>query len=216
MTVRDAEQPRHPPLATAGPVAPLDRYVLSLPSADRERAGAVDRTREIAQMARLFRGATAGVVLTRRGDVLPLRGLPPHPLLVGDPRVLATASRELARSASCTGFLLPAGVGDPERLVRISAIDCAIPGLDHLAAVVVLSPPGDLRGLTTFALRVLGLVVDGTVTTGAIATALGVDVTKVSGALDAALAALSAPDLPAAAVRALRAGLRIPPQCAST
>ncbi|MGY1640114.1 helix-turn-helix transcriptional regulator [Geodermatophilus sp. SYSU D00703] len=177
-------------------------------------AGELDRTREIAETAQLVEGAVAGVVLTRGGDALRLPGLPEDRLLTRDSRVLTTAARELAEGGSRTGFLAPADGDDPERLVRVTALDCAIPQLDHLSTAVFLSPPGDLRGLGTFHLRVLGLVVDGTTSIPAIAGALGVDTTRVADALHAALAALSAPNLTAAAVRALRAGLRIPPQLA--
>jgi hypothetical protein len=79
---------------------------------------------------------------------------------------------------------------------------------------VFLSPPGDLRGLRAFELRVLGLVVEGTTSIRAIAGALGVDTARAADGLHAALAALSAPNLTAAAVRALRSRLRIPPQLA--
>ena len=177
-------------------------------------AGQLDRTTEIAETARLVQGATAGVVLTRSGDTLPLPGVPEDRLLTRDSLVLATAARELADSGSCIGFLAPTGDADPERLVRVTALDCAVPHLDHISAAVLLSPPGDLRGLRTLDLRVLGLLVEGTTSIPAMACALGVDATRVADALGAALTALSAPNLTAAAARALRAGLRIPPQLA--
>jgi hypothetical protein len=216
----------------AGLFAPAGRHVgfLSLLSADPHRpervdrrivatvtsviAGELDRTREIAEVAQLVRGAVAGVVLTRGGDTLPLPGLPGDRLLTSESEVLATAAAELAYSGSCISFLAPTDGGNPERLVRVTALDCAVPHLDHLSAAVVLSPPGDLRGLSTLDLRALGLVVDGTTAIPAIAGALGVTATAVADSLGVALIALAAPDLTATAVRALRAGLRIPPQLA--
>jgi hypothetical protein len=63
-------------------------------------------------------------------------------------------------------------------------------------------------------LLVLGHVIDGRTTVPAIAAALGMATTKVRDALAATVSALSAPNLTAAAVQALRTGLWIPPQLA--
>jgi hypothetical protein len=175
-------------------------------------ADELDRTREIAETARMVGAATAGIVLTRGGDTLPLPGLPDHPLLTSGSPILTTAAHELTDARPHISFLAPAPRS--RRLVRVTALDCAAPALDHLSAAVLLSPPGDLRGLRTLDLRVLGLLVDGTTSVPAMAAALGADARRVAAALRAALVALAAPDLPAAAVRALRAGLRIPPQLA--
>jgi hypothetical protein len=103
---------------------------------------------------------------------------------------------------------------DEQGLVRVTALDCARPDLDHLSAVVLLSPPGNLHGLTRLDLRVLGLLVEGAAHVRAIETALGVDERAVADSLDASLIALDATDLTAAAARAVRAGLRIPPRLA--
>jgi hypothetical protein len=189
-------------------------------AADRRLVGAVsaviaddlDRTRDMAETARIVGRAYAGVVLTRGGDVLALPGLPDHRLLVPGSPILTVAADELAHSGAHVSFLAPAPGMGAEELVRVTALDSARPELDHLSAAVLLSPRGDLRGLRTQDLQVLGLVIDGTTSIPAIAGALGLDATGVADALGAALVALSAPDLTAAAVRALRAGLRIPPQ----
>jgi hypothetical protein len=187
--------------------------------ADREAIAAVttviayglDRTREIAVVTRIVEAAHAGILLTRGGDTLPLPGLPGHPLLAPGSRLLATATRELADSDTAITFLAPlAGTEDHERLVRVTALDCARPPLDHLSAAVLLSPPGDLRGLTRLDLRLLGLLVEGASHIPAIAAALGVEQRTVADALRATLAALEAPNLTAATVRAVRFGLRIP------
>jgi hypothetical protein len=292
LAVRDPEQRRHTPLATAGAAGPLRRYFqtpdadaevdqiglnrarapmlaseipvpltelhawadhllpagfrgglaaglftpggrhvgfLSLLSedpsrpspADREAIAAVtaviahglDRTREIAATARIVEAATAGVLLTRGGDTLPLPGLPDHRLLAPGSRLLATAVQELADSDTAITFLAPlTGTEDHERLIRVTALDCARPPLDHLSAAVLFSPPGDLRGLTRLDLRLLGLLVEGATQLPAITAALGVEQRTVADALRAILVALEAPNLTAAAVRALRTGLRIPPQ----
>jgi hypothetical protein len=191
--------------------------------ADREAIAAVteviahglDRTRDIAETARIVGAASAGVVLTRGGDTLPLPGLPDHPLLAPGTQLLATAAQELADSDTAITFLSSlARTGDHERLVRVTALDCARPPLDHLSAAVLLSPPGDLRGLTGLDLRLLGLLVEGATHLPAIAAALGVAERNAADAIRATLAALQAPNLTAATVRAVRAGLRIPPQLA--
>jgi hypothetical protein len=85
--------------------------------------------------------------------------------------------------------------------------------LDHLRAAVLLSPPGDLHGLTPRDLRALGQPAGGAATTPAIATALDVDERTVADAIR--VTALDAPNLTAATVLALRIGLRIPPRLAT-
>jgi hypothetical protein len=178
-------------------------------------ADELDRTRQIAETAQLVGGAAAGVVLTRGGGTLPLPGLPDHRLLTPGSPVMTTAGRELADSRVRISFLAPCPGSHHEPLVRVTAFDCAVPDLDHLSAAVLLSPPGDLRGLGTLELRVLGLLVEGTTSIPAIAAALVVDAARVADALGAAVVALAAPDITAAAVRALRTGLRIPPELAA-
>jgi len=177
-------------------------------------ADELDRTMQISETAQIVGAATAGIVLTRGGHTLPLPGLPDHRLLTRGSPVLTTAARELADTRAHISFLAPLPGSDRDALVRVTALDCAVPDLDHLSAAVLLSAPGDLRGLETLDLRVLGLLIDGTTSIPAIAAALGVDATRVADALGAALVALSVPNLTAAAVRALRTGLRIPPQLA--
>jgi hypothetical protein len=174
----------------------------------------LDRAREIAATARIVEAANAGVVLTRGGDTLPLPGLPDHRLLGPGSRILATAARELTDSDTYITFLAPAtGAGDGG-LVRVTALNCARPPLDHLRAAVLLSPPADLHGLTPLRLRLLGLLIEGATDVAAIAAALDVDEPTVADAADATVIALDAPNLTAATVRALRVGLRIPPQLA--
>jgi hypothetical protein len=214
----------------AGLFTPTGRHVgfLSLLSEDPRRPGRadrrivssvtsviaeeLDRTVEIAETARVVEAAAAGVVLTRGGDTVPLPGLSDHPLLMHGSPVLTTAARELADSRRPISFLAPTPGG--ECLARVTALDCARSDLDHLSAAVLISSPGDLRNLGTLDLRVLGLLIDGMTSIPAMAAALGVKATRVADALGAAVVAFSAPNLTAAAVRALRAGLRIPPHLA--
>jgi hypothetical protein len=295
LAVRDPEQRRHTPLATAGAAGPLRRYFqtpdadaevdqiglnrarapmlaseipvpltelhawadhllpagfrgglaaglftpggrhvgfLSLLSedpsrpspADREAIAAVtaviahglDRTREIAATARIVEAASAGVLLTRGGEILPLPGLPDHRLLAPDSPILATAAQELADSDTYITFLAPSTETDGEQqLIRVTALNCAHPPLDHLCTAVLLSPPGDLRGLTPLDLRLLGLLAEGATHAPAIAARLGVAERTVADALRATLAALEAPNLTAATVLSVRTGLRIPPELAT-
>jgi hypothetical protein len=190
-----------------------------LGAADRQIIGAVtrvvaddlDRTQEIARIARIVGTAVAGVVLTRGGDALPLPGLPDDRLLVPDSPILAAATHELSAGGPYTAFLAPLPGPDGERLVRVTALDCSLPDLDHLSAAVLLSSPGDLRGLSSLDLRVLGQLVAGTTQVHALAAALHVDPNTVAEALRRAQVALESPDLTGAATRALRTGLRIPP-----
>ena len=171
----------------------------------------LDRTQEIAGIASIVGTAEAGAVLTRGGDALPLPGLPDHRLLAPGSPILAAAAHELSAGGPYTAFLAPAAGPDGERLVRVTALDCALPDLDHLSAAVLLSSPGDLRGLSLLDLRVLGHLVAGTTHVPALAAALQVDPGTTIEALRRAQVVLDAPGLTAAATRALRTGLRIPP-----
>jgi hypothetical protein len=175
-------------------------------------AHGLDRSREMADTARIVQAAGAGVVLTRGRNTEPLPGLPGHRLLVAGSAILAAAAAELADSDTYASFLAPTTGPDGEGLLRITAVNCARPDLDHLTAAVLLSPPGDLRGLTPQNLRVLGLLAAGIIQRPALATSLGLDERAVADALAAAQLALQASDLTATATYAIRTGLRIPPQ----
>jgi hypothetical protein len=196
-----AEDPGRPSLA--------DRRILT--AVTRVIADDLDRTQEVAAIARIVGTAEAGVVLTRGGDALRLPGLPDHRLLASDSPILAAATHELSAGGPYTAFLAPAAGPDGERLARVTALDCGLPDLDHLSSAVLLSSPGDLRGLTPLDLRVLGQLVAGTTEVPALAAALQVDPGTTIEALRRAQVALDTPGLIAAATRALRTGLRIPP-----
>jgi hypothetical protein len=172
----------------------------------------LDRTRDIAETARIVANASAGIVLTRGGDVVPLPGLPDDRLLAPGSPVLGVAADELAHSGAYTSFLAPGPGTAGEQLVRVTALDFACPELDHLSAAVLLSPPGDLRGLTPLDLRVLGLLVEGVTDAPALAQSLDTTENAVADSLERSLVALRTSDLTAASVRALRSGLRIPPR----
>jgi hypothetical protein len=140
-----------------------------------------------------------------------LPGLPDDRVLTPDSPVVAAATHELCAGGPYTAFLAPAAGPHGERLARITALDCALPDLDHLSAAVLLSSPGDLRGLTLFELRVLGHLVAGTTQVPELAAALRADPGSTTEALRRAQVVLDAPGLTAVATRALRTGLRIPP-----
>ncbi|MGY1608671.1 response regulator transcription factor [Geodermatophilus sp. SYSU D00700] len=78
-----------------------------------------------------------------------------------------------------------------------------------LSGMVLLSPGGDLRGLTPRELEVLGLLVEG-YTNQEIARSLVVAPRTVAAHLEHVLAKLGAPSRTLAAVRAERAGLYVP------
>lgn len=213
----------------AGLFTPEGRHIgfLSLLSEDESRPGdadrrvvaaattviatALDRTRDIAETAKMVNRASAGVVLTRGGDVLPLPGLDDDRLLSPGSPVLAVAAQELAGSGPYISFLAPAPDTQVERLVRVVALDVSRRELDHLSAAVLLCRPGDVRGLTVLDLRVLGHLVEGITEVPALAAALAVTPEVVSDSLARSLAALGTTDLTVAAVRAVSSGIRLPP-----
>src|SRR3954451_7463200 len=90
-----AEDPARPNMA--------DRQILA--AVTRVIADDLDRTQEIARIARIVGTAEAGVVLTRGGDTLPLPGLPDHRLLAPDSPILAAATHELSGGGPYTTFL---------------------------------------------------------------------------------------------------------------
>ncbi|MGY1618836.1 helix-turn-helix transcriptional regulator [Geodermatophilus sp. SYSU D00691] len=189
--------------------SPADRRVVA--AVTTVIADQLDRTRDIAETGRIVGNASAGVVLTRGGDVLPLPGLPDDRLLTPGSPILGVAAAELAESGAHISFLAPTPGTGGAQLIRVVALDCARPDLDHLSAAVLLSPPGDLHGLTPLDLRVLGLLAEGVTDVAALARSLHVATEAVADCLGRSLVALRTSDLTAAAVRALRSGLRIPP-----
>ncbi|MGY1805606.1 GAF domain-containing protein [Blastococcus sp. SYSU D00922] len=199
-------------LLSTDPSRPAEADRRALAAVTTAIADDLDRTRDVAETARIVEDADAGVVLTRGGDVLPLPGLPRDPLLAPGSPILGTAREELAESGAFTSFLAPAPGTDGERLVRVTALDVARPELDHVCGAVLLSPPGELHGLTVLDLRVLGLLIDGVTDVPALARSLQVSAEAVAGSLGRILVGLRASNLTAAMVRALRDGVRIPPR----
>jgi hypothetical protein len=130
--------------------------------------------------------------------------------------VLAAAVSEIDRTETYVSFLVPVPEPDVDPLVRVTVLDAAGAGQDHLRAAVLLSPPGDLLGLTCLELRVLGAVAEGVTDVAAVATALGVPEHTVAEALVGARDAFGVTTMTALAAHSLRTGLRIPPSCATS
>jgi DNA-binding CsgD family transcriptional regulator len=107
-------------------------------------------------------------------------------------------------------FLWPSGGHHaPGGHVRITVLASAENLPIRLTGLVLVSPPGDLRGLTPRELEVLGLLIDG-YSNAAIARALVVAPRTVAAHLEHILVKLAAPSRTLAAVRAEQAGLYVP------
>jgi hypothetical protein len=177
----------------------------------RLMAHAVDRMRTIRAAAGLVHDATAGVVLSRGGNVQPLPGLPTHRVLAAGSLALAEAAERLDAGDAYAVFLHPSpgsAHGDGA-LMRISVLNCRGEGADHLRAVVLISAAPDLRGLSHRALQVLGLLVEDW-PDERIAQALGTTTKDVADSIHRSRYLLAAPSRTALAVRALREGLFLP------
>jgi DNA-binding CsgD family transcriptional regulator len=173
-------------------------------------AAAVDPLRSLATIAGMVHEAVAGIVLTPNGAVLPLPGLPADRLLALDSGALVAASAELAKGSPHISFLapLPGGSG-AETHARITVLATPTELQAFAAAVVLVSPAGDLHCLSQRELEVLGLLVTGA-SNERIAAALGITGRTVEAHVDHARAKLAAPSRTAAAARALRLGLFVP------
>jgi DNA-binding CsgD family transcriptional regulator len=172
-------------------------------------AQAIDPMRSAIRVAGVVADAQAGVVLTRAGDMLPMPGLPTHPLLGTDSSVMTVAIERLA-AAGYSSFLCPNPATDvPDSHVRITVLACQSGAPHYLAAVVLLSPPGDLRSLTRRELEVLGMVVEGW-PNQRIAAVLFVTRRTVNAHVEHILAKLGTATRTLAAVQALRFGLYVP------
>jgi hypothetical protein len=197
LLTEDAAQPTESVLGLVGALAPVIAH-------------AVDRMQSLTAAARILRDATAGIVLTRAGNSLPLPGLPTHPLLTTRSALLTTAAERTAAGDLHTSFLVPyPGPDAVDGYLRVTVLDCTREPPDHLSAVVTLSPPGDLRGLTGLELRILGLLVEGW-PDPRIATALVTD-GSLGGHLEHIAVKLAAPSRTVAVLRAFQGGLYVPP-----
>lgn len=160
----------------------------------------------------LVDGASAGAVLNVDGEIELLPGLPEHELLAAGSPVLALARAEVAAGHVHRTFLWPLGGRHaPEGYARVTVLASPAGAPDRVSGLVLLSPPGDLRGLTPRELEVLGLVVDGR-SNWQISRTLVVAERTVAAHVEHILDKLDAPTRTAAAVRADRIGLYVPDQ----
>jgi DNA-binding CsgD family transcriptional regulator len=181
----------------------------SAPGPDGAPLRSDEPTSTVLAAVRLVDDAFAAVLLDARGRAHPVRGVPGHELLVDGTDLLAVLSGR-SRDALRASFLWPRH-DDPQHhgFVRVTTI--ALPGsvVPDVRALVLLSPPGDLLGLTVREVEVLGLLVDGCSNTE-IADALVVSARTVATHVEHLLVKLSCSSRTHAAVRALREGLYVP------
>jgi DNA-binding CsgD family transcriptional regulator len=179
-------------------------------------AKAVDPARSLAEIARIISPARAGIVLSLAGNTPPLAGLPGHPLLNVGSTVLAVAIRQLSGSGGYGSFLCPDTAHDAvDHHARITVLACPLDASLYMMGVVLLSPPGDLHGLTDRELEVLGLLVEGW-PNRRIAAALFITERTVAAHVEHILPKIGARTRTLAAVRALGLGLYVPfrlPSC---
>lgn len=170
---------------------------------------ALDPTASLAGLARLVPGATAAVVVDRRGAVAPLPGMATDPLLTRSSDVVPIAVDGLNNRVRHTAFLCPVRADDGrERYVRVTGLACP-PGRPDLVGLVLISPPGDLCALTHRELVVLGLVIEGHANQG-IAARLFITARTAAAHLEHIRVKLRAQTRTGAAVLATRLGLYIP------
>ena len=171
----------------------------------------IDPMRSLVPAARLVPGAIAGVVLRDDGGTEALPGMDDHALLAADSSALLAARSALGAGTVHTSFLWPATADHaaPEH-VRITAMAATQDAPSTVSGLVLVSPPGDVHGLTARELEVLGFVINGC-SNREIARALVVAQRTVAAHLEHILVKMKAPSRTLAAVRAEREGLYVPP-----
>ena len=173
-------------------------------------SGPADAPGGLVPVAHLVNDASAAVAVSSGGAVSPVPGLPGHRLLADLSSVVGVALHRLAGRRVVATFLCPDRDG---AYLRVTAVSYEPgPGRD-IAAVVALSPGGDLRGLTPRELEVLGRLIDGALT-HEIARRLSITDRTVNAHLEHIRAKLDAPTSMVAAVRSLQQALFVPPQLA--
>jgi DNA-binding CsgD family transcriptional regulator len=173
-------------------------------------ARGIDPMRSLLAAVGLVEGAMAGVVLCRNGGSVPLPGLAGDPLLARGSAVLDAARAAIRDAQVYTSFVWPRGGRHaPDGHVRVTALTGTDDVPRVLPGMVLLSPAGDLQGLTPRELEVLGLLIEGRANQE-IARALVVAPRTVAAHLEHILVKLGAPSRTLAAVRAERAGLYVP------
>lgn len=177
-------------------------------------ADAVDPLRPLsAAAAELVEGCTAGVALSLDGRALRLPGLPTHPRLRTGSAVLLRAARQARQARQGTFLIAAPGKGRAVGYTRVTVLRCRPRPAYDLAAIVLLSPAGQLYGLTRRELEIIGLVVEGG-TNQRIAAALRIAERTVAAHIEHILAKLAAVSRTQVAVRAVGQGLYLP-SCAA-
>jgi len=149
-------------------------------------------------------------MLSRDGGSAALPGFGDDALLARGSPVLDAARTAIGSGQVYASFLWPRGGRHaPDGHVRVTVLMDTDAVSRVVSGVVLLSPAGDLRGLTPRELEVLGLVVEG-YANQEIARALGLATRTVAAHLEHILVKLRAPSRTLAAVRAERAGLYVP------
>lgn len=169
-------------------------------------AAVIDPMRTLSATAAMVSTAVAGVALCRSGATLGLPGLPGHRLLTPGSAALAVAAALVRPPTRYARFIHQY---DVEEQVQITSIAVPPQPFADIAALVLISPPPDLHGLTHRELEILGFLVDGC-SSQHIATALGITVRTVAAHIEHVLLKLGARTRTAAAVRALREGTYVP------
>jgi DNA-binding CsgD family transcriptional regulator/GAF domain-containing protein len=173
-------------------------------------SAAIDPMSTVAGLAALVGDARAGGVVGRGDTLYRLPGMPSHSLLAQDSRVVPTALAKLTHRRTQTAFLCPDPRGSDD-YVRVTAIACPPHVPNHFVALILISPPGDLRGLTRRELEVLGFIIDGRANQY-IARTLFITERTVAAHMEHIRAKLDAPTRTVAAVRSLHLALYIPHQ----
>jgi DNA-binding NarL/FixJ family response regulator len=138
--------------------------------------------------------------------------MPLHSVLAQNSRVVPTALAKLTDRRTQTAFLCPDPRGSDD-YVRITAIACPPQVRSFFVAIILISPSGDLCGLTRRELEVLGFVIDGRANQY-IAHTLFITERTVAAHLEHIRAKLGAPTRTVAAVRSLNLALYVPPELA--
>lgn len=125
--------------------------------------------------------------------------------------MLAVVAQQLAGARHYVSFLCPysAQEEDPDSHVRVTVLPCQPQLACCPAAIVVMSSPGTLCGLTPRDLEILGLLVEGS-SNQRIAAALCIKARTVATHVEQILVKLDTRSRALAAVRALNQGLYVP------
>lgn len=173
-------------------------------------ADLVDPMTTIAGLTVLAPEACAAAVVDGDGRIGPVPGLPAHPALRDRSALVQVARAVLSNRRLPAVFLSPSGTDD---YLQITAIATPRQPQRSLAALVLISRPDYLYGLTRRELEVLGFLIQG-FSNPHIAAELFITERTVAAHLEHIRAKLNAGSRTVAAVEALRQGLYIPPELA--